>query len=334
MYHDKYFTPLRQSMYRNVNNTAQPITAEYCYFSSVSFTGKERDEETGYGYFGARYMDHELMTMWLSVDPLADLSPNISSYHYCHWNPIKLTDPTGMLDDEWQLNIRTNELTRVSGKGGALQQTVTCITPDGSSFVLQQDGMLLRAESRWFGGNNYEVYMETGNCPQSPPRLAQTDGLCVNLDMDFPIPNEATQGLTGMGDMLMGAANLVDNFPGEESQYINQYQNYCRKKFYMPRGTLTDSKITELKNNYKIMKGFGKLGYWGGGALSLYGTISEGVTFSDNPTWGNGIRVGLSLAATVAGFACATGPAAPFVAIGVMTWGMFDAIWGDELFDF
>ena len=37
-----------------------------------AFTGKERDEETGYGYFGARYMDHELMTMWLSVDPLAD----------------------------------------------------------------------------------------------------------------------------------------------------------------------------------------------------------------------------------------------------------------------
>ena len=33
------------------------------------FTGKERDEETGFGYFGARYMDHELMTMWLSVDP-------------------------------------------------------------------------------------------------------------------------------------------------------------------------------------------------------------------------------------------------------------------------
>ena len=41
----------------------------------TTFTGKERDEETGYGYFGARYMDHELMTMWLSVDPLADKYP-------------------------------------------------------------------------------------------------------------------------------------------------------------------------------------------------------------------------------------------------------------------
>ena len=39
---------------------------------NCTFTGKERDSETGYGYFGARHMDHELMTMWLSVDPLAD----------------------------------------------------------------------------------------------------------------------------------------------------------------------------------------------------------------------------------------------------------------------
>ena len=61
-----------------------------------AFTGKERDEETGFGYFGARYMDHELMTMWLSVDPLADKYPQISPYNYCMWNPIKLIDPNGM----------------------------------------------------------------------------------------------------------------------------------------------------------------------------------------------------------------------------------------------
>ena len=64
-------------------------------FGHCTFTGKEKDEETGYGYFGARYMDHELMTMWLSVDPLADKYPNISPYAYCAWNPVKLVDPDG-----------------------------------------------------------------------------------------------------------------------------------------------------------------------------------------------------------------------------------------------
>ena len=65
------------------------------YHERFTFTGKERDEETGYGYFGARYMDHELMTMWLSVDPMSDKYPSISPYAYCAWNPVKLVDPDG-----------------------------------------------------------------------------------------------------------------------------------------------------------------------------------------------------------------------------------------------
>ena len=81
-------------------------------FSPFLFTGKaprkgkriplneikyneQRDKETGYGYFGARYMDHELMTMWLSVDPMMDEYPGLSPYNYCIWNPAKLNDPNG-----------------------------------------------------------------------------------------------------------------------------------------------------------------------------------------------------------------------------------------------
>ena len=75
-------------------------------FQCCSFTSKERDEETGYGYFDARYMDHELMTMWLSVDPLADKYPGISPYAYCAWNPVKLVDPDGR--DIWQLDNQGN----------------------------------------------------------------------------------------------------------------------------------------------------------------------------------------------------------------------------------
>lgn len=77
------------------------------------FTGKERDSETGYGYFGARYMDHELMTMWLSIDPMADKYPGISPYAYCAWNPIRLVDPDGRdaFDDiGWWKNKKTNKM--------------------------------------------------------------------------------------------------------------------------------------------------------------------------------------------------------------------------------
>jgi RHS repeat-associated protein len=36
-----------------------------------TFSGKEKDTETGYGYFGARYYDSGL-NIWLSVDPMRD----------------------------------------------------------------------------------------------------------------------------------------------------------------------------------------------------------------------------------------------------------------------
>ena len=71
------------------------ITYKTSAFDRQNSTGKEKDTETGYGYFGARYMDHELMTMWLSVDPMADKYPSISPYAYCAWNPVKLIDPDG-----------------------------------------------------------------------------------------------------------------------------------------------------------------------------------------------------------------------------------------------
>ena len=75
-----------------INNCRQSRSAE---FKPRSFTGKERDEETGYSYFSARYMDHEILTSFLSVDRYADKYPSISPYAYCVWNPIKLIDPSG-----------------------------------------------------------------------------------------------------------------------------------------------------------------------------------------------------------------------------------------------
>ena len=48
-----------------------------------SFTGKERDAETGFSYFGARYYDSDLSGLFLSVDPMADKYPGLSPYAYC-----------------------------------------------------------------------------------------------------------------------------------------------------------------------------------------------------------------------------------------------------------
>lgn len=68
------------------------------YDERYKFTGKERDKETGYDFFGARYYS-SVLTHWLSVDPLADKYPWISPYAYCGWNPIKNIDKDGRFPD-------------------------------------------------------------------------------------------------------------------------------------------------------------------------------------------------------------------------------------------
>ena len=65
----------------------------------TSFTGKEKDSETGFYYFGARYYDPPLSSLFISVDPMADKYPSLSPYAYCAWNPVKLVDPDG---EEWK----------------------------------------------------------------------------------------------------------------------------------------------------------------------------------------------------------------------------------------
>ena len=62
------------------------------------YTGKERDVETGYDYFGARYYDARI-ARWLMVDPLAEKYPRWSPYHYGANNPLRIIDPNG---EDWK----------------------------------------------------------------------------------------------------------------------------------------------------------------------------------------------------------------------------------------
>ena len=73
------------------------------YNERFTFTGKERDAETGYDYFGARnYLS--ALSIWGAVDPLADKYIYNSPYVYCEGNPIKFVDPDGSwFETAWDL---------------------------------------------------------------------------------------------------------------------------------------------------------------------------------------------------------------------------------------
>ena len=64
------------------------------------FNAKDFDEETGMYYYGARYYEPRL-SLWMSVDPLTEKSPNVSAYVYCFGNPLKYIDPIGLDSVYW-----------------------------------------------------------------------------------------------------------------------------------------------------------------------------------------------------------------------------------------
>jgi RHS repeat-associated protein len=108
------YTPYGEVWIKKRNAEANGLDIPY------RFTGKERDEETGLYYYGARYLDGKA-SMWLSADPaLGDYIPsapvndearerngnllgmggvfstiNLHLYHYAGNNPVKYTDPDG-----------------------------------------------------------------------------------------------------------------------------------------------------------------------------------------------------------------------------------------------
>jgi RHS repeat-associated protein len=77
-----------------MNTTSHSTQTQPQPQSGHTFSAKEKDDETGYSYFGARYYDSEL-SVWLSVDPLAGKYPSMSPFMYCAGNPVILKDPDG-----------------------------------------------------------------------------------------------------------------------------------------------------------------------------------------------------------------------------------------------
>ena len=111
-------------------------------FSRSSCNGKEKDYESGFHYYGARYYWSEMLTGWLSVDPMMDKYPNISSYNYCVWNPVKLVDPDGedCIDD---IVIRGVDNSSLTIKTSAIDLTIHTDKNFGGNHVIDASSSML-----------------------------------------------------------------------------------------------------------------------------------------------------------------------------------------------
>ncbi len=82
------YHPYGTTAYQARNATIRAAAKRY------RFTGKERDEETGLAYHGARYY-LPWLGRWLSCDP-SGISDSVNRYEYARGSPVMFHDPGGL----------------------------------------------------------------------------------------------------------------------------------------------------------------------------------------------------------------------------------------------
>jgi RHS repeat-associated protein len=78
------------------STSLQAVSSQTVAPKRYRYTGKERDEETGFTYHGARYYIPWL-ARWVSADPIG-LQAGLNLYAYVRGNPVRLIDPGGTED--------------------------------------------------------------------------------------------------------------------------------------------------------------------------------------------------------------------------------------------
>ena len=153
--------------------------------------------ETGLSYFGARYYDADLLTGWLSVDPLADKYPSISPYAYCAWNPVRLVDPDGrevwILTDSYRVKWTENGLfnedgSKYEGSDHFVEQAALAL-----NAIYEDNQMLI---SQFLGSSKYDVAIsETSEATAYHESIGGTEKYGYSLRKEQSISFNPTMGL-------------------------------------------------------------------------------------------------------------------------------------------
>ena len=200
-----------------------------------SFTGKERDSETGFSYFGARYYDSDILTGWLSVDPLADKYPNISPYAYCAWNPIKLVDPDG--EDWYEVENKETKQKEIKWTDYKSQEEMT---------KNKIDGTYLGEAFVYFQGSNDEKLGDDGKMTSDDAIYANVTIYGINGKDDIKTykgmttPQSDKYSTLNEGDYLAFYQDMSTSVYGEKG---------AKEKNIQPALTY---RIKTLNNNLKL----------------------------------------------------------------------------------
>jgi RHS repeat-associated protein len=125
------------------------------YYTPYTFSAKERDLETGYSYFGARYYDADI-SVWLSVDPMAHQYPYQTGYCYVGLRPIMVVDPNGM----WEQDADGNWVAKKGDNAWSLHKHAG-ISYDEAKKLMKDQGFK-------FSNDDKHVHVNVGDVVKIP----------------------------------------------------------------------------------------------------------------------------------------------------------------------
>ncbi|NEN25816.1 RHS repeat-associated core domain-containing protein [Cryomorpha ignava] len=137
-------------------------------YKRYRYNGKEKDEESGLYEYGQRYYAPWLCR-FVSVDPIAEDYPQLSSYNYAGNKPITHVDIEGLQssdDSEKKSEPNFNTYTSPSGDTFIASGVHNVASAKGKSEVMTTAGVMVETRTNavlqfdW-GGNNYKAHFSS-----------------------------------------------------------------------------------------------------------------------------------------------------------------------------
>jgi len=239
---NKYGLPVQYIMYAPYGEQLlnQQSTS---YNERFTFTGKERDIETGYVHFDARNL-FEVASIWLSPDPLLDKYIYNSPYVYCDGNPIKYVDPDGR--DVWELSDDGTIKARIRDK------TQDAIAIKGKSISFDYGTIDMGVHGRERNNTNY-TYFQFAEGKENEAAAA-FKFLADNSSVEYALVN-TDKNVSGVytnrnKDYVYSgfAAARVEGFTG--AKMTDNYHSHTN-------GTMFPSGLTDVQGDMRFAKNKG-----------------------------------------------------------------------------
>jgi RHS repeat-associated protein len=252
--YEEYY-PYGSTSYQAVDKNIKTAAKQYRY------TGKERDEETGFNHHGARYYAPWL-GRWISTDQI-NIGDGPNLYVYVHANPIVRTDPTGHVGDLADLlsaqtpNDKADiiPLDMTNGLPSLNESPSSKVTP-AQQVVKAAKGSQLERD-QYYDKIATAVINEFASRSLTPNKALYTLAQAVTEQgFDSTPPNNRIFNIKGSGDagsvrllsrevingkdvMLTSSFRVYSNL----TQSINNYLDFIKTRFPQAYGALlTDQK--------------------------------------------------------------------------------------------